>query len=101
MAPGAGSKSASDIGMIAVIEANTRSAGATAKLQELARANVRSVRNRTYPVLAALCAWRTELVLDGLTPEDLREQLVEGMNRIRRVNREGKQQKELKLEVEP
>jgi len=101
MAPGAGSKSANDIGMIAVIEANTRSASATAKLQELARAKARWVRNRSYPALSALCKWRTELVLDGLTPEDLREQLVEGMDRIRRVNREGKQQKELKLEVEP
>ncbi len=101
MAPGAGSKSASDIGMIAVIEANARSASATAKLQELARANARWVRNKSYPVLSALCKWRTDLVLDGLTPEDLREQLVEGMDRIRRVNREGKQQKELKLEVEP
>jgi hypothetical protein len=100
LAPGAGSKSASDIGMIAVIEANTRSAGATAKLQESARANARWVRDKSYPVLSALCKWRTELVLDGLTPEDLREQLVEGMNRIRRVNRAGKQQKELKLEVE-
>jgi hypothetical protein len=105
MAPGAGSNSASDIGMVAVIEASTGSTsnelGATAKLQELARANAQWVRDKSYPVLSALCKWRTELVLDGLTPGDLRQRLLDGMDRIRRVHREDQRQKGLKLEVEP
>jgi hypothetical protein len=105
MAPGAGSHAASDIGMVAVIEASTGSTnnefGATAKLRELARANAQWVRDNSYPVLSELCKWRTELLLDGLTPADLRQRLVDGVDRIRRVHREDQQRKSLKLELEP
>ena len=105
VAPSAGSNSASEIGMIAVIEASTRSTdnelSATAKLQELARANAERVRSESYPVLSALCQWKTELDRDGLTPEGLRRRLVEGMDRVRRARRDENQQKGLNLEVEP
>jgi hypothetical protein len=105
IAPGTGPNSASDIGMVAVIEASTRPTtnrlSATAELQELARTHAQAIRNKSYPVLSALCQWKTELVLDGLTPEALRQRLVDGMDRIRRARRYERPQKGLKLEVEP
>jgi hypothetical protein len=105
MAPASESNAVSDIGMIALIEASTRSAGndlgATSKLEELARSNAQRVRDQTYPVLSALCEWKTDLDRDGMTPEELRRQLVDEMGRIRRMHRESEQRKGLRLEVEP
>jgi len=93
------------VGMIAVGETDIRPAGHTlgspAALQGQARHEAQSALHKSYPVLSALCEWRAQLVVDGLTVEELQRQLIDGMGRIRREYREGTRQKELKLEVEP
>ncbi len=97
-----GSISAGAVGMVAVIEADTRPAGARlrfpAKIEDLARHESRSTQHKSDRVLSALCEWRAQLVGDGLTVEELQRQLIDGMDRVRRDRR---QQKSLELEVEP
>ena len=96
-----GSISAGAVGMVTVIEADTRPAGIQLrfpeKIEDLAKREARSTRHKSDRVLSALCEWREKLGGDGLTVEELQQQLVDGMNRVRSQR---KQQKGLELEVE-
>lgn len=91
--------------MVTVIEADTRPAGnglaSPDRIEDLARHEAQSARHNSDPILSALCEWRTQLVADGLTVEELRRQLIDGMDRVRREHRQGTRQKRLRLEVEP
>ena len=100
-----GAISAGPVGMVTVIEADTRPAGhglaSPARIEDQARHEAQSARHKSDPILSALCEWRARLVADGLTVEELRRQLIDGMDRVRREHRRGTRKKGLRLEVEP
>ncbi len=93
-----------EIGMTLAVEIGTPSHGRepdSTRLERHARERARRVWGRSAPLLLELCHWRQELLEDGLSVEDIRRELVDEMNRIRRDHRRAEQQKKLKLEVEP
>ena len=97
--------SLSSIEMIAPIEINVQPGGgglgSTVALQQFARSKARWIWSEIEPTLSALCAWRTELIDDGLTIEDLQRELVDGMVRIRREYRERKRAGSQEIDADP
>jgi len=93
-----------EIGMTLAVEIGTPSHGLepdSTRLERHARERARRVWERSAPILLELCEWKQELSEDGLSVEDVRRELVDEMNRIRRAYRRTEQQKKLNLEVEP
>lgn len=92
----------SDIGMILVTEIPTRwnRVDPAVELDKFARVRAEWVWSTTAPALFKMCAWKAQLIEDGLSVEDLRRELVKEIERIRREHREINQQKKLQLEVE-
>jgi hypothetical protein len=93
-----------EIGMTLAVEIRTPSQGLeldSIRLEEHAREKARRVWDRSAPVLFELCHWRRQLSQDGLSVEDIRRELVEEMDRIRREYHRAEQRRNLKLEVEP
>ena len=98
-----GSISEGELGMTLAVEIATPSHGLeldSTNLEKRAREKARRVWDRSAPVLYELCNWRRRLSQDGRSVEDIRRELVEEMNRIRREHRRAEQQKNLKLDVE-
>jgi hypothetical protein len=90
------------IGLIVATEIGTRwnRLDSRVRLDEMARANAKIAWNRTAPLLFEMCAWKKQLIEEGLTLKDFRRELVGEMDRIRRAHREADQQRKLQLEVE-
>jgi hypothetical protein len=98
-----GSIGEGQIGMSLAVEIGARSGRldpASTRLEEQVREKAHRVWERSAPVLFALCNWREQLVADGSSVEDVRRELVDEMNRIRRRQHRDQQEKRLKLEVE-
>lgn len=95
----------SRIEMIVPIEINVQPGGGglgpTVAVQQFARRKARWIWAEIEPTLSALCAWRTELIDDGLTIEDLQRELVDGMVRIQHEYRERKRGGSQGIDTDP